>query len=96
MCNFTSFLFSTLTLICLIVLINAKRLPRAFLLDSYEPQTINLRVMENPKLLFGDISVPGNYKVKSDLVTMRNALKFDDWLWPKGIIPVEIDKKLGE
>ncbi|KAI1299973.1 Astacin-like metalloprotease toxin 1 [Halotydeus destructor] len=62
------------------------------------PSTVKLSsrssypVMENPKLLFGDIRIPGNYKQKQ--VVFRNAMSYDDWLWPKGIIPIEIDAKL--
>ena len=47
--------------------------------------------MENSQLLFGDVYLPKSFKMNSNL---RNAMSFDDWLWPKGIIPVVIDKKL--
>jgi hypothetical protein len=46
--------------------------------------------MENPKLLFGDVHMARNFRQ----TTMKNALSFDDWLWPKGVIPIEIDPKL--
>lgn len=47
--------------------------------------------MENSQLLFGDVYLPKSFKMNSNL---RNAMSFDDWLWPKGIIPIVIDKKL--
>ena len=47
--------------------------------------------MENSQLLFGDVYLPKSFKMNSNL---RNAMSFDDWLWPKGVIPVVIDKKL--
>lgn len=59
--------------------------------SSPKELTIEDVPMENSQLLFGDVYLPKSFKMNSNL---RNAMSFDDWLWPKGIIPVVIDKKL--
>lgn len=57
------------------------------------PTTKSLDPMENPELLFGDINLPKTFMFETG-IKKKNGIHSDQNVWPKGIIPYEIDKRL--